>query len=114
MSQMELKNRIVVVSQKNMDALVSLYGRCSIDELEHIVNNIIDNAVAEIREDEGRLHITHQEVAKAQNCAECNFMKMYDYGNKIYYCDHVDRIDEMGKLGVGDVPRVCPVWCPLK
>ncbi len=31
-----------------------------------------------------------------QNCAECKSMKMYDYGNKIYYCDHEDRIDDMG------------------
>lgn len=50
----------------------------------------------------------------AQNCAECEFMKAYDYGNRIYYCDHVDRIDDMGKLSVGDIPRGCPGWCPLK
>ena len=48
---MELKNRAVIVSRKNMEALTSLYGRCSMDELERIVNNMIDNAVEEIRED---------------------------------------------------------------
>ena len=51
---------------------------------------------------------------RTQNCAECEFMRMYDYGNRIYYCDHVDRIDDMGKLSVGDIPRGCPEWCPLK
>ena len=47
------------------------------------------------------------------NCAECKFMRMYDYGNKIYYCDHVDRTDDMGKLGVGELPKGSPEWCPL-
>ena len=32
---------------------------------------------------------------KTQNCAECGFMKKYDYDKKIYYCDHEDRIDDM-------------------
>ena len=49
---------------------------------------------------------------RAQNCVECNFMKMYDYGNRIYYCDHVERIDDMGKLGVEDLPEGSPEWCP--
>lgn len=51
---------------------------------------------------------------KTFNCDECEFMKMYDYGRKIYYCDHPDRIDDMGKLSIGDVPEVCPEWCPLR
>ena len=49
-----------------------------------------------------------------QNCAECKSMKMYDYGNKIYYCDHEDRIDDMGKLDVGHPPKTSPEWCPLR
>lgn len=49
----------------------------------------------------------------AQNCAECDFMRMYDYGAKIYYCDHPDRIDDMGKLGAGDLPEDRPEWCPV-
>lgn len=48
------------------------------------------------------------------NCAECELMKKYDYGNKIYYCDHVDRIDDMGKLGVDHPPKTSPKWCPLR
>ncbi len=51
---------------------------------------------------------------KAQNCAECEFMKKYDYGKKIYYCDHINRIDDMGKLGVDKLPKKSPVWCPVK
>ena len=51
---------------------------------------------------------------KMINCRECEFMKMYDYGNKIYYCDHVDRTDDMGKLGVDYPPKTSPVWCPLR
>lgn len=49
-----------------------------------------------------------------QNCAKCEFMKKYDYGKRIYYCDHVDRIDDMGKLGEENLPGRNPEWCPVK
>ena len=48
------------------------------------------------------------------HCRECEFTKMYDYGNKIYYCDHKDRSDDMGKIGVEHLPETSPVWCPLR
>lgn len=51
---------------------------------------------------------------RTQNCAECKFMKMYDYSNRIYYCDHENRIDDMGKLGVNELPKRSPKWCPVK
>lgn len=51
---------------------------------------------------------------RVANCAECDFMKKYDYGNKIYYCDHEDRIDDIGKLGVDHPPKTSPEWCPLR
>ena len=51
---------------------------------------------------------------RTHNCAGCEFMKMYDYGKKVYYCDHVDRIDDMGKIGVGDISEKIPEWCPLR
>ena len=51
---------------------------------------------------------------RTQNCAECEFVRMYNHGNKIYYCDHEARIDDMGKLGVGDIPKSSPEWCPLR
>lgn len=106
---MQLKDRIIIISEKNMDNINALYGKCTTDELERIVNNMIDNAVVEINEDRSRLHMD-----RIVSCSECKFMKMYDYGNRIYYCDHEDRTDEMGKLGVGDVPGICPEWCPLR
>ena len=105
---MELKDRIVIISEKNMHSINALYGKCTTDELERIVNNMIDTAVVEINEDRSRLHMD-----KKVSCRECEYMKMYDYGNRIYYCDHEDRTDEMGKLSAGDIPRVCPEWCPL-
>lgn len=53
-------------------------------------------------------------MTKEKNCAECDFMRMYNYGNKIYYCNHPDRIDDMGKLSVDDPPKTSPEWCPLE
>lgn len=52
--------------------------------------------------------------AKVHNCDRCEYIRMYDYGKKIYYCDHPDRIDDMGKLGVEELPENSPEWCPLK
>lgn len=85
---MELKDRVVIVSEKNMEALASLYGNCSIDELERIVNNIIGNAVEEIREDEGRecMKRLHKEI----------------------------RQDDMGKIEVNGATETSPEWCPLR
>ena len=51
---------------------------------------------------------------RAHNCAECQYMKTYDYGNRIHYCDHEERTDDMGKVGVGDLPKTRPEWCPLR
>ena len=51
---------------------------------------------------------------RVPHCSGCEFMKTYDYGNKIYYCDHENRIDEMGKLGVGELSKTSPEWCPLR
>ena len=50
---------------------------------------------------------------RTQNCAECEFMKKYDYSKEIYYCDHTDRIDDRGKLGEENLPETSPVWCPV-
>ena len=51
---------------------------------------------------------------RVSHCAKCEFMKMYDYGNRIYYCDHEERIDDMGKLSVDHPPKTSPEWCPLR
>ncbi len=51
---------------------------------------------------------------RAHNCAECQYMKTYDYGKRIYYCDHANRTDDMGKLGVDELPEGSHEWCPLR
>ena len=51
---------------------------------------------------------------KVPDCNQCEFLRMYDYGKRIYYCDHENQIDDMGKLGVGYPPKTSPEWCPLK
>ena len=51
---------------------------------------------------------------EVHSCDGCRFMKMYDYGKRIYYCDNESRIDDMGKLGENELPEMCPEWCPLR
>ena len=46
----------------------------------------------------------------AGGCAACEFMKIYDYGRRIYYCNHAGRTDDMGKLSVGELPEGSPEW----
>ena len=105
---MKLKDRVVIISEKNMDSINALYGNCTIKELERIVNNMIKNVVVEMNEDRSMI------MDKVTNCNQCKFMKSYDYGKKIYYCDHEDRTDVMGKLSVDKLPVVNPKWCPMR
>jgi len=56
----------------------------------------------------------HNDTDREAHCSECDFVKMYNCGNKIYYCDHEDRADDIGKLGMDYLPETSPVWCPLK
>lgn len=51
---------------------------------------------------------------KISNCDKCEFLRMYDYGCRIYYCDHEDRTDDMGKLSVDYLPETSPEWCPKR
>lgn len=51
---------------------------------------------------------------RMKNCAECEFMKKYDYGKKIYYCDNENRTDDMGKLSMDILPETSPGWCPVR
>lgn len=53
-------------------------------------------------------------MSRETDCRECGFLKKYDYNKKIYYCDHEGRMDDMGKLGVENLPGTSPVWCPVK
>lgn len=51
---------------------------------------------------------------RVQHCSDCEFMKMYDYVYRNYYCDHEYRTDDMGKLGVNHPPKTSPKWCPKR
>lgn len=53
-------------------------------------------------------------MVRIKNCLNCEFVKKYDYGKKVYYCDHADRIDDMGKLSVNELPEESPEWCPFR
>ncbi|MDD3361549.1 MAG: hypothetical protein PHW34_07750 [Hespellia sp.] len=46
-----MTDRAVVINEKNVNNIEQLYGRCTADELERIVNNHIAVAVEEIFED---------------------------------------------------------------
>lgn len=56
----------------------------------------------------------HKDISKEPHCIECDFVKVYNCGNKIYYCDHEERTDDMGKLGMDHLLETSPVWCPLR
>lgn len=47
-------------------------------------------------------------------CTECDCVKCYAINYQIYYCNHEDRTDDMGRLGVGKLPDVAPDWCPKR
>lgn len=34
------------------------------------------------------------------SCKECEYVKCYAVSRQMYYCDHENRIDDMGKLGL--------------
>ena len=45
---------------------------------------------------------------RVSHCVECEFMRMYNYGNRIYYCDHEARTNDMGKLSVDHPSKTSP------
>ena len=52
---MKLKDRVVIITEKNIERLLSLYEeRRDIDELSKIVNNHLSAAIDEIEEDNRR------------------------------------------------------------
>ncbi len=103
---MKLNERVAIISEENINRLSYLYGEMDIDDLSRIVNNHLKVVIDEIEEDCSK--------RKVQNCNECEFIRMYDYGNQIYYCDNEDRIDDMGKLGVDYPSETSPKWCPKR
>ena len=108
MNEIKLSNNVVTISKKNVEALVFKYHCRSKDVLESVVNEIIRNSFNEADESK-MIHMN-----KAHNCSECEFMKEYNNGKKLYCCDHADRTDDMGKLSVNYPPKTSPGWCPLR
>lgn len=103
---MKLNERVAIITEENISRLSRLYGEIDIDDLSRIVNNHLKVAIDEIEEDSLK--------QKEHCCNECNYVRMYDYSNKIYYCDHPDRTDDMGKLNVNYPPKISPKWCPMR
>lgn len=102
---MELKDRIAIISHENFRELLNLYGELNIDRLSEIVNHYIKAAVNEIKEDSAM-------CSKVPKCAECKYVKCYDYVYKNYYCDHEDRPEDIGRINGKYLPETSPEWCP--
>lgn len=51
---MPLKDRVTIISQKNFEKIVRLYGEVRSEDLERIVNNHIAVAMDEIEEDNAK------------------------------------------------------------
>lgn len=103
---MRLNERVAIITEENINRLVHLYGEIDVDDLSRIVNNHLKVVIDEIEEDGLK--------QKEHCCGECEYIKKYDYGEKICYCDHPDRIDDMGKLSVDKLPKKSHEWCPLR
>jgi hypothetical protein len=104
---MELKDRVVVIDEKNMAVLSYLYGEMNIDDLGKVVNKHLCACLDEIEED---LTMAN----RVPHCSECEYLKCVDYMYKNYYCDHEYRTDDMGKVGVDNPPETSPAWCPKR
>lgn len=50
----------------------------------------------------------------SKKCTECKYMKCYGILYQMYYCDHPDRSDDMGKLANDKLPTILQEWCPVK
>ena len=51
---------------------------------------------------------------RVPHCSECGYLRCVDYVYKDYYCDHEDRENDMGYVGVDNPPKTSPVWCPKR
>ena len=89
--------RIKVVSE------IITMNECILSERERKVYDKIKENPCLLLETLEKLNVPH--------CSECECMKMYDYLDRIYYCDHEKRTDDMGKLGIEYPPKTSPEWC---
>lgn len=74
---MELKDKVVVLDEKNISRLLNLYGEIKdIDELSKIVNRHLEVAIDEIEEDSRR---QKNAMAIAKLDGECPYRKETDF-----------------------------------
>ena len=74
---MELKDKVVVLDEKNISRLSNLYGEIKdIDELSKIVNRHLEVAIDEIEEDSRR---QKNAMAIAKLDRECPYRKETDF-----------------------------------
>ena len=74
---MELKEKVVVLDEKNISRLLNLYGEIKdIDELSNIVNRHLEVAIDEIEEDSRR---QRNAMAIAKLDRECPYRKETDF-----------------------------------
>lgn len=74
---MELKDKVVVLDEKNISRLLNLYGEIKdIDELSKIVNRHLEVAIDEIEEDSRR---QRNAMAIAKLDSKCPYRKETDF-----------------------------------
>ena len=74
---MELKDRVVIIEEKNICRLLSLYGEIKdVDELSKIINKHLEVAIDEIEEDNRRQRNT---MVMAKLDRECPYRKETDF-----------------------------------
>lgn len=48
---------------------------------------------------------------KVSHWSAYEYLKCIDYTYKNYYCDHEDKQDDMGSVGVDNPPKKSLEWC---
>lgn len=99
------KNRMALVNRKNMKRLTGYFVKegCVDLDLSEAVNYLVDIALGEL-----------EAIERDMACDGCGFAVQYNCGDKIYYCDHADRTDDMGKLSIENLVETSCEWCPLR
>ena len=74
---MELKDRVVIIEEKNMYRLLNLYGEIKdVDELSKIINKHLEVVIDEIEEDERR---QKNVMIMAKIDRDCQYRKETDF-----------------------------------
>ncbi len=104
------KDRMALVNKKNRKRLTENFDRegCIEFDLSWAVNYLVDSALKEITRRE------LEAIERNMSCDGCEFAVQCNNGDEIYYCDHEDRTDDMGKLSLENLIESSPEWCPLR